>query len=108
MASFKIRKPSKKIAVSVFLAYCCLFCCAQQRTIPELIKLITNHQFPVNPLVEGDYAKGSWEKVTNAKMPKTMYWSYPVGVLLLGMQRGYEVTRDKNVLKYINENNRIS
>lgn len=81
---------------------------SQQRSIPDLITLITNHQFPNNPLKEGNYVKGSWQQVKNATIPKTMYWSYPVGVVLLGMQRGYNITHDKNVLKYISDNNRIS
>ena len=81
---------------------------SQQRSIPNLISLITNHQFPNNPLVEGSYRKGSWKAVENAKMPKIMYWSYPVGVVQLGMQRGYEITHDKRVLEYIKRNNTIS
>lgn len=81
---------------------------AQQRSIPELIRLITYHQFPANLLKEGSYTKGTWEQVRKAPGPKTMYWSYPVGVVLLGMQRGYEITQDKTVLKYVTDNNRIS
>jgi rhamnogalacturonyl hydrolase YesR len=99
---------SIKIAIGIAMACASLSASAQQRTIPELISLITNHQFPNNPLKEGNYTKGSWQDVNTAKRPQTMYWSYPVGVVLLGMQRGYEITRDKNVLDYVTTNNRIS
>lgn len=99
---------ARKFIFLPLLVFSLGFCYAQQRTIPDLIRLITNHQFPNNPLAEGSYSKGSWEQVKQAVMPKTMYWSYPVGVVQLGMLRGYEITHDKNVLKYVTDNNRIS
>ena len=94
----------------VFTLFAChhLFCFAQQRTIPDLIRLITNHQFPNNPLAEGSYTSGAWEQVQQATMPQTMYWSYPVGVVLLGIQWGYEITHDDTALKYVTDNNSIS
>src|ERR1035437_6364633 len=98
----------KKLILSVLFIICINLLYSQKRSIPYLIRLITNRQFPNNPLVEGDYIKGSWEDMKDARMPQTMYWSYPVGVVLLGMQRGYKITHDKNVLKYIIDNNRIS
>lgn len=100
--------PIKKILLFLLLICCGLFCSSQQRSIPDLIRLISDHQFPNNPLVEGSYTKGGWEQVQQAVRPQTMYWSYPVGVVLLGMQRGYEITHDQNVLRYVTDNNRIS
>ena len=98
----------KKLILSALFIICINFLYSQKRSIPDLISLISNHQFPNNPLVEGTYVKGSWEDVKNTTMPETMYWSYPIGVIQLGMQRGYEITHDKNILKYISDNNRIS
>ncbi len=99
---------SKKILLFSFLICSYLFSYSQQRSLPDLLKLITHHQFPNNPLEEGNYVKGAWQDVKKAALPKTMYWSYPVGVVLLGMQRGYDITHDEKVLKYISDNNRIS
>ncbi len=97
----------KSILLSLFI-WAHFFSFPQQRSLPDLVQLITNHQFPNNPLIEGNYVRGIWQDVKNSILPKTMYWSYPVGVVLLGMQRGYDITHDKNVLKYISDNNRIS
>ncbi len=102
------KKYIKKSLLFFLVIHLSSFSYSQQRSLPALIKLITNHQFPNNPLVEGNYVKGNWQDVKNAKLPKTMYWSYPVGVVLLGMQRGYDITHDENVLNYINKNNGIS
>ncbi len=98
----------KKFIFLLFFITCIHITFSQNRSIPYLVKLITNHQFPNNPLAEGSYSKGTWVQVQNARMPKTMYWSYPVGVVQLGIQHGYEITHDQNALKYISDNNRIS
>jgi len=102
------QQPIKKFLLFLLLICCGLVSGSQQRSIPDLIRLISSHQFPNNPLVEGSYTKGRWEQVQQAVLPQTMYWSYPVGVVLLGMQRGYEITHDQNVLRYVRDNNRIS
>lgn len=89
-----------------------LFACAglqaQNKSPYELMKLITDQQLTDNKLKDGDYAKGSWEKVKASNMPQAMYWSYPTGVTLLGMQRVYGITKDKKILDFVTENNRIS
>lgn len=79
-----------------------------KRSTVELMKLIVDHQMEENPLAEGEYPRGEWDTVTRAKLPKTMYWSYPTGVTLLAMQRVYDVLKDERILKYVEENNRIS
>jgi unsaturated rhamnogalacturonyl hydrolase len=80
----------------------------QNRSTIELMRLIVDHQMEDNPLVEGEYVRGDWDAVTRAKLPKTMYWSYPTGVTLLAMQRVYDVLKDDRILKYVQDNNRIS
>jgi len=102
------RITSYKVFLFSVLICSCFFSYSQQRSLPDLIRLITDHQFPNNPLAKGNYPKRTWKDVEHATLPKTMYWSYPVGVVQLGMQRGYEITHDKNVLKYISDNNNIS
>ena len=102
------RSTSKKVLLSSLLICLIFFSYSQQRPLPDLIRLITEHQFPNNPLAKGNYVKGTWQDVEHATLPKTMYWSYPVGVVQLGMLRGYDITHDKNVVKYISDNNNIS
>ncbi len=80
----------------------------QQRSTVELMRLIVEHQMEENPLVEGEYPRGDWNAVTMAKLPKTMYWSYPAGVTLLAMQRVYDILKDRRILDYVEKNNRIS
>jgi rhamnogalacturonyl hydrolase YesR len=102
------RSTLKKVLLFSLLICLILFSYSQQRSLPDLIRLITDHQLPNNPLSQGNYPKGTWQDVEHATLSKTMYWSYPVGVVQLGMQRGYEITHDKKVLKYISDNNNIS
>ncbi len=78
------------------------------RTVLDLMKLITNRQIQKNKLRNGEYKKGNWEAVKHSILPKTMYWSYPAGVTLLAMQRVYSITKDKKILSFVNKNNRIS
>ncbi len=80
----------------------------QNRSTVELMKLIVDHQMEENPLADGEYIRGDWDAVTRAKLPKTMYWSYPTGVTLLAMQRVYDILPDKRILQYVQDNNRIS
>jgi rhamnogalacturonyl hydrolase YesR len=78
------------------------------RSAYELMNLITNHQLNEMVLKDGDYAKGSWEAVKKSAFPTAMYWSYPTGVTLLGMQRVYAITKDEKIMDFVNANNRIS
>jgi unsaturated rhamnogalacturonyl hydrolase len=80
----------------------------QSRSTLDLMKLIVDHQMSENPLEAGEYLRGDWDAVTRAKLPKTMYWSYPTGVTLLAMQRVYDVLKDDRILQYVRDNNRIS
>ncbi len=80
----------------------------QERSVLELMNLITNHQIQENELKDGEYTKGDWDAVKKATLPKTMYWSYPTGVTLLAMQRVYDITGDDRIMKFVNDNNRIS
>lgn len=79
-----------------------------KRSTMELMKLIVEHQMADNPLEDGEYVRGDWDAVTRARLPKTMYWSYPTGVTLLAMQRVYDILKDERILRYVQENNRIS
>jgi rhamnogalacturonyl hydrolase YesR len=74
----------------------------------ELMKLITNHQLQEIALKDGSYPRGSWDVVKKSKLPTAMYWSYPTGVTLLGMQRVYDITGDEKIMKFVNRNNNIS
>jgi unsaturated rhamnogalacturonyl hydrolase len=81
---------------------------ALTRTPVELMKLITNFIMQTYELKDGDYAKGDWNEVKKSKPPQTLYWSYPTGVCLLAMQRVYDATGDEKIMKFIEDNNRIS
>ena len=74
----------------------------------ELMNLITNFIMQNYELKDGDYTKGDWTAVKKSKLPRTLYWSYPTGVCLLAMQRVYDITHDENIMKFIENNNRIS
>jgi unsaturated rhamnogalacturonyl hydrolase len=78
------------------------------RSPQELMTLITNFIMKTYALKDGDYTKGNWDAVKKSKPPRTLYWSYPTGVCLLAMQRVYDVTHDDKVMKFIENNNRIS
>ena len=78
------------------------------RTPYELINVITNHQLNEIVLKEGSYPKGNWEVVKKSKLPTTMYWSYPTGVSLLGIQRVYDITKDEKIMGFVKSNNSIS
>jgi unsaturated rhamnogalacturonyl hydrolase len=80
----------------------------RDRPVLELLNLIANRQILENELKDGDYPKSDWEVVKKAVLPKTMYWSYPTGVTLLAMQRVYAITHDGRIMKFVNDNNRIS
>jgi unsaturated rhamnogalacturonyl hydrolase len=81
---------------------------AEDRSVLQLMNLIINHQIQENPLADGEYPRGDWDAVKKAKLPKTLYWSYPTGVTLLAMQRVYDITGDKRIMKFVSDNNRIS
>jgi unsaturated rhamnogalacturonyl hydrolase len=74
----------------------------------QLMNLITNHQLQEIDLKEGTYPKGSWKVVKTSELPTAMYWSYPTGVSLLGMQRVYDITKSENIMKFVERNNNIS
>jgi rhamnogalacturonyl hydrolase YesR len=78
------------------------------RSALDLMNLITNQQLNAIALKDGDYVKGNWQEVKKSKLPIAMYWSYPTGVTLLGMQRVYNITRDEKIMDFVNKNNRIS
>lgn len=80
----------------------------RERSVMELMNLITNHQIQENQLMDGEYLRGDWDAVKKAKLPKTLYWSYPTGVTLLAMQRVYDITGDERIMQFVNDNNRIS
>jgi unsaturated rhamnogalacturonyl hydrolase len=79
-----------------------------ERTVLQLMNLITTHQIQENELKDGEYPKGDWDAVKKAALPKTMYWSYPTGVTLLAMQRVYDITGDDRIMKFVNNDHRIS
>ncbi|NCU03983.1 MAG: hypothetical protein GXC73_08350 [Chitinophagaceae bacterium] len=79
-----------------------------KRSPLDLANLIVEHQLNEIKLKDGEYRKGSWEQVKKSRMPVAMYWSYPTGVTLLGMQRVYNITKDARIIKFVSENNRIS
>ena len=81
---------------------------ASLRSPEELMTLITNFIMKTYELKDGEYVKGDWQAVKKSKPPQTLYWSYPTGVCLLGMQRVYDVTHDEKIMKFIEDNNRIS
>jgi unsaturated rhamnogalacturonyl hydrolase len=80
----------------------------RERSVLQLMTLIATHQIQENELKDGEYPKGDWDAVKKATLPKTMYWSYPTGVTLLAMQRVYDITGDDKIMKFVNDNNRIS
>lgn len=79
-----------------------------ERTPIELMKLIVEHQLNDIELKDGFYPKGNWEAVKKSKLPVAMYWSYPTGVTLLGMQRVYAINKDERIMQFVNKNNAIS
>ncbi len=81
---------------------------SQTRSPLELMKLITNHQLQELVLKDGTYPKGNWMVVKTSKLPTAMYWSYPTGVSLLGMQRVYDITKNDDIMKFVKKNNNIS
>ena len=81
---------------------------AQQLSPKELMNLITDHELKNTKLNEGEYPKGDWDAVKKARQPVAMYWSYPTGVSLLGMQRVYDITGNKKILDFVTKNNTIS
>jgi unsaturated rhamnogalacturonyl hydrolase len=74
----------------------------------ELMKMIAGNLVKYNPLEEGGYVKGDWEAVEASKPAKVMWWLYPTGVSLLALQRVYDITQDDRLLKFVNEDIRIS
>jgi rhamnogalacturonyl hydrolase YesR len=80
----------------------------QGRSLTSLMNSILQYIMHTSDLTNGDYTRGDWNTVKNSKPPKALYWSYPTGVCLLGMQRVYDVTHDENILKFIERNNNIS
>jgi len=74
----------------------------------DLMNLITRHQLQEIVLKDGTYPKGNWEIVKTSKLPTAMYWSYPTGVSLLGMQRVYEITKSEDIINFVKRNNNIS
>lgn len=81
---------------------------SKTRSPYDLMNLITNFIMQTYELKDGDYSKGNWNAVKKSKTPQTLYWSYPTGVCLLAMQRVYDVTHDEKIMKFIENNNRIS
>ncbi|MGB2868090.1 MAG: glycoside hydrolase family 88 protein [Bacteroidota bacterium] len=80
----------------------------QNRSLVDLMNLITVHQMKDNELTNGECRKGDWDVVKKSGLPKAMYWSYTTGVTLLTMQRVYDITHDERILDFVNKNNRIS
>jgi unsaturated rhamnogalacturonyl hydrolase len=80
----------------------------RDRSALELMTLIADHQMQENQLMDGEYLRGDWAAVKQSKPPKVMYWSYPTGVTLLGMQRVYDISGDNRILKFVNDDIRIS
>lgn len=81
---------------------------AVKRSPLELMNLIVEHELKETNLQDGEYKRGNWEQVKRSRMPVAMYWSYPTGVTLLGMQRVFNITNDARILNFVRENNRIS
>lgn len=74
----------------------------------ELMNLITKFIMQTYQLKDGDYIKGDWNAVKKSRLPETLYWSYPTGVCLLAMQRVYDINHDEKIMKFIEDNDRIS
>ena len=80
----------------------------KKRSTLELMNLLTYNLIKDNPLKKGDYAKGDWNTVKKSKLPKAMNWLYPTGVSLLAMERVFDISHDKKIIEFINNNQRIS
>ena len=72
------------------------------------MNLLTYSLIKDNPLKKGDYAKGDWNTVKKSKLPKAINWLYPTGVSLLAVQRVFDITHDKKIIAFINNNQQIS
>src|SRR5947208_337082 len=74
---------------------------AATRSPYNLMNLITRHQLQEIVLKDGTYPKGNWDIVKTSKLPTAMYWSYPAGVSLLGMQRVFDITKSEDIINFV-------
>jgi len=73
----------------------------EDRSTMDLMTMIAGNFMKTNPLQDGEYPRGDWESVKNAKPPQMMWWLYPTGVTLLAMQQLYTINQDPELLDYV-------
>ncbi len=74
--------------------------------LKDLIRLVAYNK--IEEVSNGEYIKGIWEEVKNAKKSKITYWSYPTGVSLYALQRVYKILNDEKIINYVNNDLLIS
>lgn len=76
-------------------------------SIRQTLIAVSRHQ--LHPLADGDYRPvNSIAAVKAARQPEGIQWSYPWGVTLYGALRSTDFTHDADVLKFVEEHNRIA
>ncbi len=127
MVSTIVRNKMSKymfLAISIIIAFCCVCSKTDQagkednaidrvpesvyenRSIQDVLTVVAHRQ--IKELAEGDYIRGTWEQVQNAKQPTGVLWKYPQGVTLYGLLYANEkVLHDPEILDYVKTHNEI-
>ena len=74
--------------------------------IRDVVERVARHQ--LQPLADGEYpAVTNLTEAEAAKAPEGIVWNYPQGVMLYGMERSTDLTRDKEVDRFVLKHNSI-
>ncbi|HEY3757162.1 MAG TPA: glycoside hydrolase family 88 protein [Opitutaceae bacterium] len=75
--------------------------------IRQILTLVSRHQ--ICPLSDGDYTPVTTAAgLKAARQPEGIQWIYPWGVMLYGSLRSTDITRDPDVLNFVQTHNRIA
>src|SRR3569623_389548 len=75
--------------------------------IRDVVTRVARHQ--LIPQADGDYAPvSSLEQAQGARAPSGIAWFYPQGVMLYGMARSTDVTKDGDVGRFVTQHNQIA
>ena len=75
--------------------------------IRDVVTRVARHQ--LIPQTDGDYAPvSSLEQAQAARAPTGIAWFYPQGVMLYGMARSTDVTKDSEVGRFVTQHNQIA
>lgn len=75
--------------------------------IRDVVTRVARHQLV--PQADGDYAPvSSLEQAQGGRAPSGIAWFYPQGVMLYGMARSTDLTRDREVGQFVTRHNQIA